>query len=158
MSDIKEEVALALGHIPTGLFVISSITDNIPDAYLASWMQQISFEPLLISFAIKKDRPGYNGVISGNPFTINIVAEESSQYMRHFWSGYEKNPFSEIKHTISKNGGLIITEALSTIECKFISKSSPGDHEIIVAEVFASYVNNESFTPKVHTRKSGLKY
>lgn len=78
--------------------------------------------------------------------------------MRHFWSGYETSPFGDIAHDISENGGIIMKEAKSTIECKFISKSQPGDHEIVIAEVIGSYVNNEEAKPKIHIRKSGLDY
>ena len=154
----NKNIAVSVGHIPSGLFVVTSKSEEQIDGYLASWVQQVSFNPLMISFAISPDRPGYDGIISGRPFTVNVVGDHDTQYMRHFWSGYESSPFSEIDHSISEKGGVIIKAAKSVIECEFVSKSKPGDHEIVVAKVIGSYVNNEEAKPKVHIRKSGLDY
>lgn len=156
----KQSVAKAVGHIPSGLFIVAVKDGEQMDGYLASWVQQISFEPLLISFTIKADRPGYKAITSGQVFTINIVGEHDTQYMRHFWSGYEpqNSPFKQIPHKISAQGGLVIDAAKSAIDCKFVSKSKPGDHEVIIAQVVGSTVNNDEAKPKVHIRKSGLDY
>lgn len=157
MSDNK---ATAVGHIPSGLFVIAVKDGDQMDGYLASWVQQVSFEPLVVAFTIKKDRPGYDAITSGKPFAINIVGDHETQYMRHFWSGYdpENSPFKEIDHEIGSNGGLIIKGAKSAIECKFHSITQPGDHDVVFAEVLDSKVLSEDAKPKVHIRKTGLDY
>ncbi len=157
---MSEDIAKAVGHIPSGLFVICSKDDEVIDGYLASWVQQISFKPLLVSFAITTDRCNYDLIVSGEVFTINTVAKESANYMKYFWNGYDSdnNPFKSIPHEISKSGGVILKEACSTIECKFVSKQKPGDHEIVVAKVIASYVNEEKLNPIVHIRKTGSTY
>lgn len=154
------EKATAVGHIPSGLFVIAVNNNDQKDGYLASWVQQVSFDPLIVAFTIKQDRPGYEAITSGVPFAINIVGDHETQYMRHFWSGYDpaNNPFKEIDHEAGPNGGLFIKGAKSSVECKFLSKTKPGDHEIIFAEVLSSKVFNEEAKPKVHIRKTGLDY
>lgn len=156
----KKDIAKAVGHIPSGLFIVAINDGGQMDGYLASWVQQISFEPLLVSFTIKTDRPGYSAITSGKTFTINVVGEHDTQYMRYFWSGYapDNSPFKEIPHSFSAQGGLVINGAKSAIDCKFVSKSKPGDHEVIIAEVIGSTVNNDEAKPKVHIRKSGLDY
>ena len=54
----EKEKALAVGHISSGLFIVATKNkDDLIDGYLASWVQQVSFSPLLISLAIK---PGLN--------------------------------------------------------------------------------------------------
>lgn len=157
MSDTK---ASGVGHIPSGLFIVAVKDGEQMDGYLASWVQQVSFDPLIIAFTIKKDRPGYEAITGGKPFAINIVGDHETQYMRHFWSGYdpENSPFKEIDHEVGGQGGLIIKGAKSAIECRFHSKTQPGDHEVIFAEVLDSKVLNEEAKPKVHIRKTGLDY
>ena len=157
---MKVETPLAVGHIPSGLFVVCAKDGEQKDGYLASWVQQVSFKPLLVSFTIKADRPGYKAIVEGKTFTINVVGDHETQYMKHFWSGYdpENNPFKEIDHEVSENDGILIKGAKSVIECKYVSKSTPGDHEVIVAEVIGSYIYSEDSKPKVHIRKSGLDY
>ena len=154
--------ALAVGHIPSGLFIICSYDEDVKkmDGFLGSWVQQVSFDPLLISLCIKPGRPAYEHIKSGKPFFVNIVGEHEKNYLKHFWKGYDPatNPFSEIPHTISEEGTILIDAAKSSIVCKLSSCSKPGDHEVIIAEVLQSYVNDEKAKPTVHIRKSGLDY
>lgn len=155
------DLVTAVGHIPSGLFIITSKDENGHiDGYLASWVQQVSFKPMLVSLTIKADRPGYKSITSGKVFTINIVGEHDTQYMRHFWKGYEpgKGPFDQIPHRLTENGGVVIEASKSAIDVKCVSISKPGDHEVVFAEVVESFVNSQDAKPKVHIRKSGLEY
>ncbi|MBH47710.1 MAG: hypothetical protein CME71_06030 [Halobacteriovorax sp.] len=155
---VMSDKALAVGHIPSGLFIVTTVDGDKKDGYLASWVQQVSFEPLVVALAVKAGRPGYDHIMSGKPFAINIVGEHETQFMRHFWKGYEKSPFGEIPHEVNEQGGLVIKDAKSAITCKLSSKSHPGDHEVVFAEVLASNVFESEAKPKVHIRKSGLDY
>ncbi len=158
----NREKAKAVGHIPSGLFIVCSKSGDELDGYLASWVQQVSFEPLKIAVAIGKGRAGYDHIMSGGTFSVNVVGKHEMKYLKHFWSGYqsEDNPFKngEIEHSISDNGAIIMTQAKSTIECKMTEKVVPGDHEIVIAEVIGSYVHDEQAEVKTHIRKSGLDY
>ncbi|MAE58614.1 MAG: hypothetical protein CME69_07015 [Halobacteriovorax sp.] len=160
-TDVDVSKAKAVGHIPSGLFIVCSNDGNTKDGYLASWVQQVSFSPLMVAVAIGKGRPGYDHIMSGETFTINIVGKHDMNYLKHFWSGYspEENPFNgtlDISET--ENGGVILNGAKSTIECRMVSNTEPGDHEIVFAEVINSYVQNEEAEVKTHVRKSGLDY
>ena len=155
-----KKIAQAVGHIPSGLFIITCKDGDQIDGYLASWVQQVSFSPLMIAAATKKDRPGYKGISEGKTFTINVVGKHDMNYLKHFWSGYgpDNNPFKEIPHRVTENGGVIIEGAKSAIECRMKEMTQPGDHEIVFAEVIDSHVNNEEAEVKTHIRKSGLDY
>lgn len=162
MSKIESnvDVAAAVGHIPSGLFIVCSKNDEHIDGYLGSWVQQVSFKPMLVSLAIRPGRPAYDLIQSKNIFTINVVGEHERGFLKHFWSGYDKdkNPFSEIDYQESENGGIIFNQAKSVIECRMVDKYVPGDHELIIAEVLNSYVLDDQAKPHVHIRKSGHDY
>jgi flavin reductase (DIM6/NTAB) family NADH-FMN oxidoreductase RutF len=114
----------------------------------------------MISLSINEGRPGFDHIMSGGVFTINIVGDKNSGYLKHFWKGYPpgEGPFNEIPHEVSSNGGILMSEVRSTLECKMISKVRPGDHDILFAEVLASHHMNDDLNPKVHLRKNGLDY
>tara|TARA_Y100001954_G_scaffold134650_1_gene143797 strand:- start:5042 stop:5521 length:480 start_codon:yes stop_codon:yes gene_type:complete len=157
----ERQKAQSVGDIPSGLYIVcSQNNDGHKDGYLASWVQQASFKPLLISLSINESRPGYKHIVEGGTFTINIVGDQNSGYLKHFWKGYApgEGPFNEIPHDVSPQGGIIIKDAKSVLECKMVSKTKPGDHTIIFAEVLSSSPTNESFKSKVHLRKNGLDY
>jgi len=159
---VQSDTPVPVGHIPSGLFIVS-VKDEVHgtiDGYLASWIQQVSFSPLMISLAIKPGRPAYDLIKAGKVFCVNIVGEHDKTYLRHFWKGYDplNNPFQEIPHVIGENGGVILSGAKSSLECKLMSSISPGDHEVVFAEVLSSYSMNDEARPMVHIRKSGASY
>lgn len=159
---VEKEKAVAVGHIPSGLYIVCAYdkeTEKI-DGFLASWVQQVSFDPLLISLCVRPGRPAYEHIVENKVFSINVVGEHDKTFLKHFWSGYdpEKNVFSEIPHQVGNDGEVIIEGARSTIVCKTKEKSTPGDHDLVVAEVLNSIVNKEDVKSMVHMRKSGLDY
>lgn len=155
-------VATAVGHIPSGLFIVTVMEPETKkiDGYLASWIQQVSFNPLLISLAIKPGRPAYDLIKSGKVFAVNVVGEHDKTYLRHFWKGYDpnSNPFNELNHTIAPHGGVVLLQAKSAMECQLVSSSQPGDHEIVIAKVISSAHMEEGSKPMVHVRKTGTDY
>lgn len=159
---LHSDKAIAVGHIPSGLFIVA-VQDpktGLCDGYLGSWIQQVSFKPLLISMAIKPGRPAYDLIKAGHAFAINIVGDQDKSFMKHFWKGYDpaQNPFAEIPFEIGVNGGVIMKGSKSAVECKLVSSITPGDHEIMIVEVLSSYIQNEEAKPLTHVRKSGADY
>lgn len=159
---LLSDKAIAVGHIPSGLFIVAvqdSANASI-DGYLASWVQQVSFNPMIVALAIKPGRPAYDLIKSGKPFAINIIGDHDKTYLKHFWKGYDPNlnPFAELPHEIGQNGGVILSQAKSSIECQLIESHRPGDHDVVFAKVLSSYVQAEEAKPLVHVRKSGADY
>jgi flavin reductase (DIM6/NTAB) family NADH-FMN oxidoreductase RutF len=159
---LHNDKAAAVGLIPSGLFIVAVKDQNnqSSDGYLASWVQQVSFSPMLVSLAIKPGRPAYDLIKSGKPFAINIVGEHDKSFLKHFWKGYDpaQNPFNELPHFLGENQGLILDQAKAALECVMVSSTKPGDHEIIIAEVKSSHILNTEAKPMVHLRKSGVDY
>lgn len=159
VNEVSKEIPV--GHIPSGLFIVCCQHESGQiDGFLASWVQQVSFNPLLVSMALKPGRPAYDLINDGRLFSINIVGDHETQYLRHFWGGYDpnKNPFDQIDHSISEQGIVMISGARSVLTCRMSQKITPGDHDLIVAQVIHGHVLSESSQSKIHTRKSGASY
>ncbi len=160
MTTENTDKALAIGKITSGLFIVTAGKNEVYDGYLASWIQQVSFEPLLLSIAMKPGRPCYDFIQENGIFCINIVGSENNGLMKPFWKGYDPqiSPFEGLQKSISSQGSLILLDAMAAIECKMLSSIKPGDHEILIAEVLASYTLKEKDKPLAHVRKSGSSY
>jgi flavin reductase (DIM6/NTAB) family NADH-FMN oxidoreductase RutF len=154
------EAAGAVGKIPSGLFIVVARSDNKVDGFLGSFIQQVSMDPLRISLAIKPGRPAYDMIQSGGLFTVNIVGEHDSSFLKHFWRGYDpdNSPFSELSHHDGSGGGLVLDAALAAMECRRVESFSPGDHDLVIADVLSSTILSEEAKPLVHIRKHGLSY
>tara|TARA_R110002072_G_scaffold64203_5_gene159669 strand:- start:2702 stop:3187 length:486 start_codon:yes stop_codon:yes gene_type:complete len=161
MSENKE-VAVPVGNIPSGLFIVCAHDkdSDITDGFLASWVQQVSFDPLLVTLAVKPGRPCSDQILEKSTFSINIVGDHDTSYLKHFWSGYDenKNPFGELDHELTADNGVVLKAAKATLICRPKEISQPGDHNLVVAEVIASFTHEEKSKSKVHLRKTGLDY
>lgn len=159
---LQSDKALAVGLIPSGLFIVAvkDETTGSSDGYLASFIQQVSFNPMIVALAIKPGRPAYDLIKAKKPFAINIVGDHDKTFLKHFWKGYnpEQNPLNEIPNHLGEFKGLILDQAKAAIECVMLDSAQPGDHEVIYAEVKASHIMNAESKPMVHLRKSGADY
>ncbi len=159
MSEQEMDTA-AIGKIPSGLFIITSTRGDEIDGYLGSWIQQVSFKPLLITMAIKPGRPCYDYIQEHGRFCIHVVGQQNNGLMKPFWKGYDpaNTPFADLEHFRSERDNVILKDALAVMECKKVSSINPGDHELIVAVVEASQVLSPHDKPLTHVRRSGLDY
>lgn len=159
---LQPDKADAVGLIPSGLFIVAVHDPKTltTDGYLASFIQQVSFSPMIVAMAIKPGRPAYDLIKAGNPFAINIVGDHEKTYLKHFWKGYspDHNPFNELPHHFGEFKGLILDQAKAALECVMLNSTKPGDHEVIFAEVKASHIMHAEGKPMVHLRKSGADY
>jgi flavin reductase (DIM6/NTAB) family NADH-FMN oxidoreductase RutF len=154
--------ATSVGHIPSGLFIVCAQDQHTKavEGYLASWVQQVSFEPLMISLAIKPGRPACDLILQGNVFTVNVIGDHDNAYMEQFWSGYdpEGNPFDKLDLRRGESGGILLEAAKSAMECRLHSSARPGDHLLVIARVLKCHVLNDLAKPLVHVRETGLTY
>ena len=160
MTQENLDKALSVGKISSGLFIVTAGKNEVYDGYLASWIQQVSFEPLLLSIAMRPGRPCYDFIQENGVFCINIVGQENNGLMKPFWKGYDPNasPFESLEKRVSDLGSLILLDAMAAIECRKVSSSQPGDHELVIAEVLVSHMIKEKDKPLAHVRKSGASY
>jgi flavin reductase (DIM6/NTAB) family NADH-FMN oxidoreductase RutF len=71
-----------VGKIPSGLFVVTvaGMQGGNPrkEGVLGSWVQQAGFEPLLISVALKADRPFVEFLRETGRFCVNVVGHANN--------------------------------------------------------------------------------
>ncbi len=158
MSEVPE-IYRAMGKISSGLFIVTAAHDGNRGGYLASWIQQVSFSPLMVSLAMKPGRPCYDLIKTHGRFCINIIGHKNEGVMKPFWSpNAEKDPFDGLDYVVTPSGNLVLRSAMAALECEVRSTTTPGDHEILFAEVMAGQEIQVEDKPLNHVRKSGLQY
>lgn len=158
MPDLAPEAA-AIGKIPSGLFIVTTVLEGRKEGYLGSWVQQTSFQPLMISLAVKPGRPCHAAIKAHGRFSVHVVGQNNGGLMKPFWSVKEGvDPFAGLEHSLSPRGNVIIKNALAVLECEARGGALPGDHEIVFAEVVEARLLQPEDKPLFHVRKSGLSY
>ncbi len=155
----KEKIGQGLGRIPSGVAILTTQDGNQPGAMLASWFQQASFEPPMISVAVKKGRPMAEMLQVSKKFVLNVLHTGQKDMLVHFGKGFEpgENPFQGIKIETQKSGIPVIKHCLCFLECTVRHQYDAGDHQIFLGEVMNSGVEEEG-QPMVHVRRNGFNY
>ncbi len=154
-----DSLAAALGRIPSGLFIITVRHQHHETGMLASWVQQCSFDPPLITAAVRKDREVLAWLSVGDAFTVNVIPEGGKALVAHFGKGFELNQPAFEGLEIRRDGEWppVLLAAHAHLGCRVVEKYAVGDHMLVVGRVAAGSVLNPGH-PTVHVRKNGLKY
>jgi flavin reductase (DIM6/NTAB) family NADH-FMN oxidoreductase RutF len=159
-ADPQRQRAAALGRVPSGLFILTVRRGEAETGMLASWVQQCSFEPPLVSVAVKRGRKVLAWLTTDSCFTINILDSTQTDMIAHFGKGFAlgEPAFTGLDVERPDSGGApVLTEALAYLHCRVANRCPAGDHELLIGEVVRGGLLGEG-QPMVHIRKSGMHY
>ncbi|HVT29406.1 MAG TPA: flavin reductase family protein [Lacipirellulaceae bacterium] len=150
----------ALGHIPSGIFILTIGTGPRATGMLASWVMQAGFEPPMVSVAVKLGRYVCDWLSEGQPFVLNLVREGQKSLLKHFSQGFKPGQpsFENLEIGHCARGVPILKDALGHLECEPAGHVDSGDHRIFLAKVVRGRLNETDQRPMVHIRKSGAHY
>jgi 3-hydroxy-9,10-secoandrosta-1,3,5(10)-triene-9,17-dione monooxygenase reductase component len=157
---IDATIGKAIGRIPSGVYILTTVHQGRPEVMMASWVQQAGFEPLSVSVAVHKERPIRQTLLAARHFALAVLPQDDTSLMKKYARGVPpgQEPFEGIE-VLNTPGGLPVPAgALAWLECELIQACDfGGDHELHVARVTAGQVLREgkSFT---HLRGSGMHY
>ena len=160
MSRDNETIGKAIGRIPSGLFIVTVRSSaGTETAFLASWVQQVAFQPPLVSVAIKKGRPALEVLGEDGTFAVNVVGEENKGLIGRYAKGIApgKDAFADESVRRSATGAAILEEATAFMDCRLYARTDLGDHVLCIGEVVAGDVLAGD-EPMVHLRRSGFDY
>lgn len=161
MSDQPDEaVGKAIGQIPSGIFILTSRDDGRQTGMLASWVQQVSFDPPMVSVAIARGRPVLALVNGSRCFGLCQIPKGDKVLMRRFASGVgiDDDPFLGLNMVPKTKLDIpVLADALSYLECEVAHHVNTGaDHDLFVGRIVGGvYLGGE---PQVHIRKNGFQY
>lgn len=149
-----------VGKIPSGLFIITTQLGQERQGFLGSFVQQVSFSPLLVMVAAKEGRPVTDLMRRSGKFCLNIVGHQNNGLMKPFWGALKpgEDPFLNLRTETSEGGALHLLDAMAVVECAIRSESAPGDHVLFFGEATATRFLQPEDKPMVHIRKSGEGY
>ena len=145
----KEQIAPALGSLPSGLYVLACGEDFA----VVSWVQQAGFEPPMITLALRHGRGAAEGVLARKPFTLSVLPEDGIRLAKPFFAGDRAGVASMLDEQGALKG------AHAWLRCEYERHISSGDHHVVLANVSeGSPPLRQGSRPLVHLRKDGFRY
>lgn len=157
--DSREEIGRALGKIPSGVGVLTSRVETKDSAMLASWFQQVAFEPPMIAVSVNKKRPILTDIQKSKKFALNLFHTNQKELFSHFARGFEpgQDPFQNIRVERKEAGLAVLCEAMAFLECDVTGEIDAGDHHVFLGVIRNGGILNDGHS-MVHTRKNGFHY
>lgn len=155
----KERIGKSLGRIPSGVAILTTQHGGRNGAMLASWFQQVSFEPPMVMIAMKSGRSAEGVLRASEKFVLNILHTNQKDMMAHFGKGFEagEDPLDGIKTESAQTGIPLLKNCLCFLECQVRHIYEAGDHNLFVGEVINGGMEEEG-APMVHVRRNGFNY
>jgi flavin reductase (DIM6/NTAB) family NADH-FMN oxidoreductase RutF len=157
-------VGIALGRIPSGLFIVTWRDGDQDRGMLASWVMQAGFEPPMLTVAVAPSRGLLTAVESGTPFVVNVLADTQRPLLARFGkpAAAGENPFAGLAVRRPACGAPALTEAAAWLECSPVARTAGTaeiccDHVVVLARVTDAGTGPDA-PPLVHMRKNGLRY
>src|SRR5262245_23724452 len=135
--------------IPNALVLVGSRSGDEWNAMTASWVTQVSMEPVLVGVSIDNTAVTHRLISAGGSFSVNL------------WSADDTKIFVKFSKpaTLARDGGLttlngrvvvpapsgvpVFAEALAWLDCEVRQAVDFGTHTLFAGEVTAAALNGE---------------
>lgn len=135
----------ALRKIVHGVYVVGVKQNGKLNAFTATWITQVSFQPPLVVMGVSKDALSYSMMEASRVFVINLLGTDQKMLAQHFLKpahlGGDK--LAGIRYRLGKVGAPILEEAIAFVECEVRDIHPGGDHAIVIGEVVEAGVHRD---------------
>ncbi|MHB8692524.1 MAG: flavin reductase family protein [Solirubrobacteraceae bacterium] len=124
-----------LGHLPTGVTVVTAMAADGPAGMAANSVTSVSLDPPLILLCPAKSSGTWPSIKAAGGFCVNVLGSEHEELCRRFaCKGADR--FTGVP-VHARHGAPALDEAVAWIDCEIDAEHDAGDHTIVVARVLA---------------------
>lgn len=153
-------IGKALGRIPSGVFILTARHGDEQSAMMASWVQQVAFDPPMVSLAIAGQRPIARLIRDSGRFALSVLGQDDGYLMKKYARGVPPgdDAFAEVK-TMEVTGGVrVLADALAYLDCRLHRNVDlAADHELFIGIIETGRQLREG-PAFIHQRGNGFHY
>lgn len=150
MPDLPDElVNQVTWKIPNALVLIGSRAGDERNAMTASWVTQVSMEPVLVGVGVDNKSVTHRLISEGGSFTLNLWNADDTKVFVKFSKPAVYQSASDGGGTLNdrrvheeKTGAPIFDEAIAWLDCEVRNSSDMGTHTFFVGEVVGAGVKD----------------
>jgi flavin reductase (DIM6/NTAB) family NADH-FMN oxidoreductase RutF len=131
--------------IPNALTLIGSRAGEERNAMTASWITQLSMEPVLIGVGVDNKAVTHRLITEGAAFTINLWSSEDTKVFVKFSkpATYQDGRLNERPVSEAVTGAPYFDEAIAWMDCALRHSHDYGTHTLYVGEVVAAGIRDD---------------
>ena len=141
--EVKKKVLRKIVH---GVYVVGVRDENKLNAFTATWLTQVSFQPPLVVLGVRKDGVSYSMIEKSRVFVLNFLGADQKELAGHFLRpahlGGDK--LEGIRYRAGRTGAPILEEAIAHVECEVREIYPGGDHAVVIGEVVEAGLHRDA--------------
>ena len=144
--------SVILNPVPVVLITCRNL-EGKENIFTVAWIGTVCSKPPMLSISIRPERLSYDYIKETMEFTVNIPNRKLTKITDFCGvrSGRQINKIEEMNLTMVKGSEIetsFIEECPISIECKVKEIIKLGSHDMFIAEVLCSHINEDLFDEK----------
>jgi flavin reductase (DIM6/NTAB) family NADH-FMN oxidoreductase RutF len=139
----NEDGVEVLKRLPYGIYVLTTAHGELRNGMIASWVSQVSYEPLLIMVAVHPNHYSHRLITKSGSFALHLLRRDQKDFIRRFKGPDPKAKFESLKWFPGKRGCPILTGCIGYLECEVREIYEPGNHTLFIGKVVGAGVFEE---------------
>ncbi len=143
---MSQDARKVLRKLEYGVYIVTMGRGQSGNALTASWLTQVSSEPLMIALAVKSSHQSAQLIADAGNFAVNLIAEGQEEFAKTFYgpaeSGYRKLDGATVTDSPASNSP-VLSGAVGYLDCKVVNKLDVGNHVLFIAEVTAASFDSD---------------
>lgn len=131
-----------LGHFPTGVTIITGMSDGSPVGMAIGSFSSVSLDPPLVLFCPQKTSSSWPKIEASGGFCANILTSEQEDLCRVMASKTE-DKFAGVGWRAGESGSPVLSDVLGHIDCSIERVHDEGDHLVVIGRVLELDAANE---------------
>jgi flavin reductase (DIM6/NTAB) family NADH-FMN oxidoreductase RutF len=126
-----------IGHLATGVTVITTAHDGWLHGMTANAVTSVSLNPLLLLICVDKTAHAHEQVEKAGRFAVNILTDDQEDVSRTFAATAEPEEGSlrGVAYRMGDHGSPVLDDVLAYLECEVVDRCEGGDHTIYIGSV-----------------------
>jgi len=146
---------IAFKALVHGVYLITTRLGDRINGMTASWVSQVSLNPLLLVVSIAPARYSHGLIKESGVFAVNVLTPEQIDLGKRFGfaSGRRVDKFAGLEYITAVTCSPILPQAYAYFDMNLVNTFPAGDHTLFVGEVVAAEILHPESHPLVFSKK-----
>ena len=141
MTLTSKEQRQIMGRFATGVTLVTTRDGEDIWCITANAVLSLSLDPALILVAVDQGSRMHEHLTRGKCFAVNVLGIEQETLARRFAASGPKD-FSDLSLEVAETGAPVFTDALAFVDCRLVTVTSGGDHDMFLGEPVAGKIRD----------------